>query len=120
MYLSLFVLCLQHYAVSTKNGLNLHKPIIFLLKKLTGKDDLELVGQVSEQKQKKSNEDVQVLASASTESGCKSTPNDSPNDNNDVGKTTSKLSTQKKEVKPKSDISIAAATPLPKIGKEGI
>ena len=120
MYLSLFVLCLQHYAVSTKNGLNLHKPIIFLLKKLTGKDDLELVGQVSEQK--KSTEDVQVQASASTESGCKSTSNDSPNDNNDVGKTTSKLIKQKKEVKPKSDtdISIAAATPLPKIGKEGI
>lgn len=102
--------------MSTKNGLNFQKPLLFLLKKLTGKRDLELIG--NEPSGKKSAEKLQGSAR-------KSTLNDSSNSSPDVLESASKMEMKKKSPneakgRPKLDVSVAAATPLPKIDEEGI
>ena len=102
--------------MSTKNGLNFQKPLLFLLKKLTGKRDLELIG--NEPSGKKSTEKLQGSAR-------KSTLNDSSNSSPDVLESASKMEMKKKSPneakgRPKLDVSVAAATPLPKIDEEGI
>jgi len=111
--------------VSTKNGLNFEMPLLFLLKKLTGKSDLKLI--LNEPSGKKSAEKLQ------TTSACQAALNDTLKSSPDfIGPDTvradvleSKLKSKNKsptEVKgkSKSDVSVAAATPLPKIDEEGM
>lgn len=101
--------------------MNIGLPLLFLLKKLTGKRDLELVG--NEQSRKKGAEKAQPADSAR-----KSALNDSSNSSPSKLKSEveSNLDTNKKIPKEtqqgnyKSDVSVAAAIPLPKIDEDGI
>ena len=98
--------------------MNIGLPLLFLLKKLTGKRDLELVG--NEQSRKKGVEKVQP-----TESARKSALNDSSNSSPSKLKSEVESNLDKKIPKEaqgnyKSDVSVAAAIPLPKIDEHGI
>ncbi len=91
-----------------------------MLKKLTGKRDLELVG--SEQSRKKGAEKVQPADSAR-----KSALNDSSNSSpcklkSEVESNSGMNKKIPKEAQGnyKSDVSVAAAIPLPKIDEDGI
>ncbi len=100
--------------------MNIGLPLLFLLKKLTGKRDLELVG--NEQPRRNGAEKSQPAESAR-----KSALNDSSNSSPSKLKSEveSKLDMNKKIPKEtqgnyKSDVSVAAAIPLPSIDEEGI
>lgn len=100
--------------------MNIQKPLLFLLKKLTGKRDLELVG--SEQSRKTDAEKIQP-----TDSTTKSAPNDSSNSSHSKLKSEvesnfvmNKKIPKETQVNDNSDVSVAAAVPLPKVDEEGI
>jgi hypothetical protein len=100
--------------VSTKNGLNFEMPLLFLLKKLTGESDLKLV--LNDPSGKKSNEKIQ------TTGACTADQDDTSKSSPDTVRADvleSKL-TPEAENQRKLDVSVAAATPLPKIDEEGM
>lgn len=78
--------------------MNFEKPILYLLKELTGESNLKLIG-------------------SKPVNSCKS-PLNVRRSSPEVLEGKSKKSAT--EVKGKSDVSVAAATPLPKIDEEGI
>jgi hypothetical protein len=97
--------------MSTKNGLNFEKPLLFLLKELTGESDLKFIR--NEPSGKKSAEKLQAKSSA-----CKAA---SPHVLESKVKSKKKSPTEVKgKYHKKSDVSVAAAIPLPKIDEEGI
>eukprot|EP00986_Skeletonema_menzelii_P009831 scaffold4589_cov79-Skeletonema_menzelii.AAC.5 len=115
---------LQHFEMSNKTGLNIQKPLLFLLKKLTDKRDLEFIG-----KEPDGNKSAEKLQPTAIER--KSAPNDTSNSSPDAdagvlkSESKSKLEMNKKSAKEAKGkfasevVSVAAATPLP-IDEEGI
>ena len=110
--------------MSTKNGLNVKKPLLSLLKKLTGKRDLELIG--NEPSGKKSAEKLQLQPTASTRKSAPNDSNSSPGAGDRVLESESKLETNEKSAKETKGkvtseiVSKAAATRLPRVDEEGL
>jgi hypothetical protein len=106
--------------VSTKNGLNFEMPLLFLLKKLTGESDLKLV--LNDPSGKKSNEKIQTTGACTADQD--DTSKSSPDTvRADVLESKLKLKNEslpEAENQRKLDVSVAAATPLPKIDEEGM
>ena len=102
--------------------MNVQKPLIFMLKELTGKEDLKIIE--NEPSGKKSAEKLQPKASART-SALNDTSNSSPGAGTGVLESESKVETNKKSAKEAQGelaivaVAVAAATPLPS-DEEGI